>query len=339
MSYSLRTAARALKALASLTLLTTALGGAALLPNPARADFVVTAGADKKIKIWSPDGKMIKEVTAHDGAVNAVAISPDGKLIATGGADKKIKIWNADGTLVREIPAHDGEVTALNFSILGKRLVSGGADKKVKVWNVADGKLINTIDAHDSAVIGVFDAGEMMVSGAADGSVKIWSPDGQQVIEIPTGHTGGLKAMSGNAKEQMLYTAGADGKIKYWSRGGQGEFDGEQGSAITALYTTPDGKKVISGGSNGKVKIWDAEAHKALITIDDANTGGVLAIVVTPDGKMIATGGADKKIKIWTADGKPLQTVDAHDGAVKAIVYYHEQKADEKPVEKAEDKK
>jgi WD40 repeat protein len=31
---------------------------------------------------------------AHEGNINAVAISPNGKLIVTGGKDKRVYIWD-----------------------------------------------------------------------------------------------------------------------------------------------------------------------------------------------------------------------------------------------------
>ncbi len=119
----------------------------------------------------------------------------------------------------------------------------------------------------------------------------------------------------------MLYTGGKDGTLKYWSQGARGSFDGSQGSAIKVIAVTPDGKKVLTGGADGKVKVWDADAHKLLSTIDADHTGGVTAITISPDGNLFVTGGVDKKVRGWDANGTLLKTVDAHDGAVTTILF------------------
>jgi multiple sugar transport system permease protein len=44
--------------------------------RPADADTLVTAGADKKVKLWDmKDGKLNQSIDAHDGAVNALALN------------------------------------------------------------------------------------------------------------------------------------------------------------------------------------------------------------------------------------------------------------------------
>jgi WD40 repeat protein len=308
----------------------------ALLARPANADVVVSAGADKKVKIWDvKEGKLIKSIDAHDGAVNAVASSPDGKLLATGGADKKVKIWNLkDGSEVKSIDAHTDAVTALAFSPDGKLLITGGADKRVRAWSLPEGKQELSIDAHDKAVTGVsiipFQGDFIIISASEDGVVKLWDKTGNAIFQIPTEHQGGVKAISGNVKEMCIYTCGADGKMKYWSQGPSGEFEGSHTGAINAVVTLADSTKVLTGGADGKLKIWLATDHKAETTIDTELKGGVTALAVSPDGNMIITGGAEKQVKVWDKAGKLLHTEDAHEGKVTFLLYVADPKEEEK---------
>lgn len=315
-------------AAASLALLT---GLAAA--RPASADTLVTAGADKKVKLWNAsDGKLIKSIDAHDGAINVIALSWDGKLLATGGADKKVKLWNAsDGKLIKSVDAHDGAVTALWFGMDNTKLFTGGADKKVKVWALPEGKSEASVDASDGAVNGVIAVQMMIITGGGEGA-KIWDETGNLIV--PLEHPG-MKCMAVNMTEAALYTADKDGTIKWWTQAsGNGDFEGTQGSAINVMVSTPDGKRLIAGGANGTIKVWNTDSKKIEKEIADAHKGGVNAIVTSPDGKSVVTAGADKAVKIWGADGKPVKTVEnAHEGAVTALIYIPTKEAEKEKSE------
>jgi WD40 repeat protein len=290
----------------------------------ALADSGFTGGADGKVKIWSlPAGTVAATITAHEAAVTAVALSPDRKLLATGGADRKIKLWNAaDGAAVRTLAGHDGAVTCLSFSPDGSKLLSGGADKKVKIWKVADGSLVGTMDRHRAALVGVFLTPGALVSASTDGKFEISSEDGAtSIASIDTEHSGGLKAIATNPAKQITFTAGGEGDLKYWSPAGKGKFDGGQGAAVTALALSADVKRLASAGADGKVKIWDAETHKLLKTIDSGNAGRINTLALTPDGAVLVTGGADGKVRAFdTATGQIEHEQAAHEGGVTVLI-------------------
>ncbi len=310
--------------------------GLALSSFAAKADVIVSAGADKKVKIWNPaDGSEIKSITAHDGAVNAIAVSPDGKTLATGGADKKVKIWNLEkGELIKELGSHTEEVTVVSFSTDGKYLASGGADKKVKLWTIPDGKLDATLEGTNKVVgVGVLEANGMflVLIGCSDGSIPIMGKDGNSIFTVPTDHKGGLTAMGANGKEQCVYSGGADGTFKYFSQAGQGEFEGAKHTgAVNVITTSADFEKVLTGGADGKLIVWSAADHKKLAVVD-TGLKSIKSVAISADGKHIYTGG-DKVAKVWDATGKELVSVDAHDGVITAILYVADKK-------KADDKK
>jgi WD40 repeat protein len=69
--------------------------------------------------------------------LRAMALSPDGKLLAVVRANV-IQVWKVGtGRLVARLPDHGDDVDCLVFSHDGKMLVSGSADKTIKLWNMA----------------------------------------------------------------------------------------------------------------------------------------------------------------------------------------------------------
>jgi len=300
-----------------------ALFTASVASLPVRADTLITAGADKKVKLWNlPDGTLIKSIDAHDSAVNALAVSPDGKTLVTGGDDKRVKLWSLpDGTLQKSFQAHNGAVLSVAYLSDGSKLITGGADKTVKVWSPDGSKLLATIPT-DGRILRVFSVMGFVVCGTAT-HLEVWDTTGTSIYHLPTEHTGGMTSITSNPTTPGVYTGGADGKIKSWSQsaGGSQIFDGDQDSSVTALAATPDGNRLFSGGANGKVKIWNPDSLKQVGDPVIAHEGAVNTIVAAPDGKTFYSGGADKKVKVWSREGKLVKTIDAHDGAVTAIVY------------------
>ena len=101
---------------------------------------------DKTVRLWNPaDGKEMKNLGAHAGAVYAVAFSPDGKHLASAGADMTIKIWDvAAQKELKTLKGPTGAVTALAYTPDGT-LLSVGQDRIFRVWDVNAGKESKTL--------------------------------------------------------------------------------------------------------------------------------------------------------------------------------------------------
>jgi WD40 repeat protein len=69
----------------------------------------------------------------------AVALSPDGRLLAHARPGGFINLWNvATGVQLSQLKGHGAELTALAFAPDGKSLASGSSDTTILIWDMAE---------------------------------------------------------------------------------------------------------------------------------------------------------------------------------------------------------
>ena len=94
--------------------------------------------------------ELLDDATA---AIDAAAVSPDGRYVASASRDRIVRIYDAaSGQLTRSLSGHSGAVRTLAFSPDSVLLATGSSDKTIKLWNVADGRLVRTWSGHRDEV-------------------------------------------------------------------------------------------------------------------------------------------------------------------------------------------
>ena len=74
---------------------------------------------------------------------------------------------------------------------------------------------------------------------------------------------------------------------------------------------SPDGKRVITSGSDGTARVWDTATGKLLFTLS-GHTSTVVKARFSPDGKWIATAGKDGTTRLWeAATGKEFLSLES----------------------------
>jgi mono/diheme cytochrome c family protein len=125
---------------------------AAVARHP-KKDIVVIGGADRvpyvylmdrpKVMKIADDTTMLLKLPRQDGAIAALAWSPDGKTIAVGGMGQEVNIYDSEsGKLVASCKGHSAGIYAIAFTPSGDRLASGGFDGHVRLYNPATGELV-----------------------------------------------------------------------------------------------------------------------------------------------------------------------------------------------------
>ncbi|KIK12754.1 hypothetical protein PISMIDRAFT_689228 [Pisolithus microcarpus 441] len=94
-------------------------------------------------------------------------------------------------------------------------------------------------------------------------------------------------------------------------------------SACRSVAFSHDGKLVVSGHSNGTVRLWSMETTEALEPPLKGHRGMVRSVAFSPDGKHVVSGSEDKTVRLWNAetreaDGRPLE---GHRSRVESVAF------------------
>jgi WD40 repeat protein len=81
-------------------------------------------------------------LNGHEGQINSVAFSSNGRRIVSGSRDDTVRVWDAETgePVAGPFQGHESNVKSVAFSSDGQRIVSGLADNTVCVWNAETGE-------------------------------------------------------------------------------------------------------------------------------------------------------------------------------------------------------
>jgi cytochrome c len=107
---------------------------------------IVTAGADGKVYFLSPQGEMRADVQASATPVIAVAISPDGALVAAAGVRGSVAVIERKTRKIERTLVGPGlPVWSVAFFPDSRTLLTGGTDRTIRRWDAVSGDPIGSV--------------------------------------------------------------------------------------------------------------------------------------------------------------------------------------------------
>ncbi|PHR96169.1 MAG: hypothetical protein COA78_29090 [Blastopirellula sp.] len=163
----------------------TAITSIALDPSE---NFVIASATDGKTAVFTGSSYDLDQITGyitHQGRVNQVKVSPDGKVLATVG-DGGFKVWSGwkannnwkDSWVFKKV---DDPITCVAFAPDSQLMAAGGSSNKIYLWSRTSRSLVQTLTIGSSTVTSVdfLKSGMYLAAGFSDGSVSILRIDGR----------------------------------------------------------------------------------------------------------------------------------------------------------------
>ncbi len=190
------------------------------------------------VRVFAADsGQPLAAWQAHTDAIQDLALSPDGGVLATAGADRLVRAWElVSRQEFARLEGHVGIVSGVLFGATANDLVTVGIDKQLKVWDVKSREAVVTI------------GGGRYAFGAAAGSTHA-----ARVVAVDEdGRLHAYTDFKRHSGEQSSATA-SHRELGRWP------------GPLHAVAVSADGASLYAGGEDGIVRSLDKDG-KVLAT-------------------------------------------------------------------------
>ncbi len=280
-----------------------------------------SGGYEDTVRMWDLTAcKLVNAIQVNLGAINAIAVSPDGKTAMIAGDGVVVRDGPSFGT-ERRLPAASG---SLSLSPDGRTLVTGGTNGII-AWNTDGWQPLRVWSGRSSGddPFAFSDDGKFLALAVRYPfkiELEIWEVDslrnggrsGQPLSVLHRGRNAAIEA----ARMTFL----TDGHTLALVAGGPFEeaalqlWDSKTGGLlanapcgrlfVTGLKALMDGQTLVQTSWSQDLEVWDISelTNVAHVTSIPAHGNEISTLAQSHDGKTLVTGCKDGTIKVWAAD-------------------------------------
>jgi len=250
---------------------------------------IVTSGEDAAIAIWQPGSpKPERVLKGHTAPIVALAVSPDGATLASASWDGTARLWSLADGASRVLEGHKQNVNGVAFTPGGRAVVTVGYDLTLRIWPLAGGgsPTVVTLPAPLNAVA-VAPGGEMLAASST-GKVYVLSASGGLKGEIEAAPVpivavaiagDGRLAAAASIRGAVSIIDLAAGKVERTLVG--------PGMPAWSAAFLPDGRTLLTGGSDHLVRRWNALTGERIGEADAGTPGDPLAAYGSDPGARV----------------------------------------------------
>lgn len=277
-------------------------------------ETVVCASEYQKVYVWklgNPDavGYALQTIQVN-GKVEQLDVSFDGRRIVYINCNywniRAIHVWDGDIGRNLGVPTgmRDNGLRCVSISREGQRVLSGSMDGTIRVWNIGSvGRTVQSMSGHKDCVDNVaFSAsGKRIISAAHDSTIRVWDAEKGTMIGHPLQMQTFERLADRPDKEMVLQVSNDTVSIFNMENMGISDLPLRCTESVQCVAYCGHGTKIITGSTDGVVRVWDAESGSKIGHLAD-HKGRVTCVAVSADGSRIVSGSADGSVRVCDAN-------------------------------------
>ncbi len=283
-------------------------------------------------------GKAVRHFAAHQGGVDSLTFSPDGKTVASTGSEPMILLWDvATGREAFPQSGHRSWIRTVVISPADGLIFTGGQDGTIRRWDPATGRELGVIasfaDPPDPLAIAP-DGKTLLVGSHHGGRFGLWSiAERREIRSFPrieprdsVHHAVFSPDGKTVASERRIWDCAAGNVLVAFRDPGE---HANRKANFYHIFYSPDGKQIITAEREG-LRIWDIASSKEVRWPLRSQNFHFYSVALSPDGRFLARGGLENKIHgmidpairlIELASGQEVAALEGHEGTTRALAF------------------
>jgi WD40 repeat protein len=260
--------------------------------------MVATAGADRTVRLWTPDGRPAAVLEGHSDRVTAIDFSPDGSLLAALTRDHTVTLWNTATRQRVKTVRYEGWGASMDLAYHPRGTAIATAALALRWWD-APGLTRAESSLYAAGALKFSPDGQHLIATNPAGGLQVLDLATKKAVHEVITDQGEVRDVAISPDGSLIATAGADRTVKIWQSRTGGLLATLTGhtAPIRVLAFSRDGRRLASGGEDQLVIAWEVGSWRKAAELT-GHRSAVEALAFTHAGELLS-GGLDGRVIRW----------------------------------------